>query len=204
MLFLFRHAVKGGNQGGTNNGCSGLEVHETCIRHIRKTSRHHDLDRHGLLHNRRDDIWTLTCPAFGQRKRTIVCGRWSLRVPPRPEPGQLWGEGLHRSAIVPGNWVALLPYLEDREKPNARTSDRPKAKPHSCTMTRPLRRDVPWTAEDDEFLREHARAGESVSEIAEQLNRVPSSVRNRALRLNIKLARSLRLKIDVDKDGWGH
>jgi DNA-binding NarL/FixJ family response regulator len=57
-------------------------------------------------------------------------------------------------------------------------------------IVRPLRRDVHWTSEEDDILREMAGSGESVARIAQQLNRAPGSVRNRALRLNIPLAKS--------------
>lgn len=59
----------------------------------------------------------------------------------------------------------------------------------------PLRRGVHWTTEEDDFLREMARSGESVARIAEKLNRATGSVRNRALRLRIPIARSRPVKI---------
>jgi DNA-binding NarL/FixJ family response regulator len=46
----------------------------------------------------------------------------------------------------------------------------------------------------DALLRELARSGESVANIAKHLNRSAGSVRNRALRQNIALAKSGRLK----------
>jgi hypothetical protein len=58
----------------------------------------------------------------------------------------------------------------------------------------PLRRDVHWTAEEDDILREMARLGESVARIAEKLNRATGSVRNRALKLQIPIARSRPVK----------
>jgi hypothetical protein len=61
-------------------------------------------------------------------------------------------------------------------------------------MKFPLRKDVPWRPEDDALLRELARAGEQVAKIAKHLNRSEGSTRNRALRLNIALAKARRLK----------
>lgn len=55
---------------------------------------------------RRVDIWTLACLASGRRKMTIVCGHWSRKAPPKPEPGPLWGEEMRPSATVPGNLAA--------------------------------------------------------------------------------------------------
>ena len=52
----------------------------------------------------------------------------------------------------------------------------------------------PWRPEDDALLRELARAGEQVAKIAKHLNRSQGSTRNRALRLNIALAKARRLK----------
>jgi hypothetical protein len=61
-------------------------------------------------------------------------------------------------------------------------------------MKFPLRKDIPWRPEDDALLRELARAGEQVAKIAKRLNRSEGSTRNRALRLNITLARARKLK----------
>jgi hypothetical protein len=61
-------------------------------------------------------------------------------------------------------------------------------------MKFPLRKDIPWRPEDDALLRELARAGEQVAKIAKHLNRSEGSTRNRALRLNIALARARKLK----------
>jgi hypothetical protein len=58
----------------------------------------------------------------------------------------------------------------------------------------PLRKDIPWSPEDDALSRELARAGEGVAKIAKHLNRSTGSTRNRALRLDIPLAKSRRLK----------
>ena len=60
---------------------------------------------------------------------------------------------------------------------------------------RPLRRDVHWTPEEDDVLREMARSGESAARIAEELNRATSSVRNRAARLNIQVAKARQVKL---------
>jgi hypothetical protein len=62
-------------------------------------------------------------------------------------------------------------------------------------MKLPLRKDIPWRPEDDALLREMARAGEQVAKIAKQLNRSAGSTRNRALRLDIAVAKARRLKI---------
>jgi hypothetical protein len=51
-----------------------------------------------------------------------------------------------------------------------------------------LRKDIPWSAEDDNLLRELASSGESAAEIAKHMNRTTGSVRNRASKLNIPLA----------------
>jgi hypothetical protein len=61
-------------------------------------------------------------------------------------------------------------------------------------MKFPLRKDIPWRPEDDALLRELARAGEDVAKIAKHLNRGQGSTRNRALRLDIALAKARRLK----------
>jgi DNA-binding NarL/FixJ family response regulator len=48
---------------------------------------------------------------------------------------------------------------------------------------------VPWTTEDDQELRSLARAGFSLVEIAQRMQRSKSSVRARATKLTIALAR---------------
>jgi hypothetical protein len=62
-------------------------------------------------------------------------------------------------------------------------------------MKFPLRKDIPWRPEDDALLREMARAGEQIAKIAKHLNRSEGSTRNRALRLDIAVAKARRLKI---------
>ena len=57
----------------------------------------------------------------------------------------------------------------------------------------------PWTPEEDELLRKLARSGESVMNITERLNRSDHSVRTRAVRLNIVLAKSRTLKLRNSK-----
>jgi DNA-binding NarL/FixJ family response regulator len=52
-----------------------------------------------------------------------------------------------------------------------------------------------WTPEQDDRLLKMARAGESVSNIAKQLNRSRGSIRLRAARLQIVLAKSWKPKI---------
>jgi hypothetical protein len=47
----------------------------------------------------------------------------------------------------------------------------------------------PWTAEEDERLRNLALSGVSLAEIAHQMQRGKSSVRNRALKMKIPIAR---------------
>jgi hypothetical protein len=56
------------------------------------------------------------------------------------------------------------------------------------------RKIIPWRPEDDALLRELARTGKEVAEIALRLNRSAGSTRHRALRLDIALAKSRRLK----------
>jgi hypothetical protein len=58
-----------------------------------------------------------------------------------------------------------------------------------------LRKDLPWKPEEDALLCELARAGEDVAKIAKQLNRSAGSTRNRALRLDITLARSRKVRL---------
>jgi hypothetical protein len=62
-------------------------------------------------------------------------------------------------------------------------------------MIGPSRGDLRWTPDEDELLREMARAGENTSEISRLLNRSPSSVRERASRLKITLAKVRRLNL---------
>jgi hypothetical protein len=52
-----------------------------------------------------------------------------------------------------------------------------------------------WTPEQDDRLLKMARAGESVSNIAKQLNSSRDSIRLRAARLQIVLAKSWKPKI---------
>lgn len=60
-------------------------------------------------------------------------------------------------------------------------------------MIRAARRNSHWSPEEDTLLCEFARSGESVTHIAENLGRSAGSVRIRAQRLNVALARSGRL-----------
>jgi hypothetical protein len=60
-------------------------------------------------------------------------------------------------------------------------------------MIRAARRNSRWSPEEDSLLCEFARSGESVTNIAENLGRSAGSVRVRAQRLNIAMARSGRL-----------
>jgi DNA-binding NarL/FixJ family response regulator len=57
----------------------------------------------------------------------------------------------------------------------------------------------PWTPEEDELLRKLAASGESAASIAKRLNRNIPSIRNRVSRLNIALAKSRTLKIQISK-----
>jgi DNA-directed RNA polymerase specialized sigma24 family protein len=57
----------------------------------------------------------------------------------------------------------------------------------------------PWPPEDDEKLRELAKSGESATEIAKHMDRSVDSVRTRASRLNIALAKSRKLKARISK-----
>jgi hypothetical protein len=52
-----------------------------------------------------------------------------------------------------------------------------------------------WKPKEDEMLRKLARAGETVANIAKLLDRKPESVRGRASRLKIPLAKSRKLKL---------
>jgi DNA-directed RNA polymerase specialized sigma24 family protein len=58
---------------------------------------------------------------------------------------------------------------------------------------------VPWLAEEDEQLRKLALSGASLAEIAEQMQRNKSSVRNRASKLMIAIARD---RNPMQKPGW--
>jgi hypothetical protein len=58
----------------------------------------------------------------------------------------------------------------------------------------PPRKDIPWRPEEDALLRELARTGEDVAKIAKRLNRSSSATRNRALKLDVALAKARRLK----------
>jgi hypothetical protein len=49
----------------------------------------------------------------------------------------------------------------------------------------------PWTADDDKQLRKLAQAGLSLRELALELGRSTSSVRTRALKLEVAIARDL-------------
>jgi hypothetical protein len=48
----------------------------------------------------------------------------------------------------------------------------------------------PWTSDEDEFLRAFALSGTSAAAIATLMKRSEQAVRNRAVRLNIVLAKS--------------
>ena len=50
-----------------------------------------------------------------------------------------------------------------------------------------------WTTESDDLLRKLAESGENIGNIARKINRTAGSVRIRALRLNVKLAKSGKL-----------
>jgi hypothetical protein len=52
-----------------------------------------------------------------------------------------------------------------------------------------------WTPEEDELRRKLAKAGESASEIARHIDRSRGSIRDHALKLNIALTKSRRLKL---------
>jgi Recombinase len=56
-----------------------------------------------------------------------------------------------------------------------------------------VRNNTQWTAEEDDLLRKLAASGENVANIAKEINRPPGSVRGRAQRLSVKLAKSARL-----------
>ena len=58
-----------------------------------------------------------------------------------------------------------------------------------------IKRDVHWLPEEDDQLRDLARAGETIANIARQLNRSPGSVRNRASRLSITVARIRKVSL---------
>jgi hypothetical protein len=48
---------------------------------------------------------------------------------------------------------------------------------------------IPWSPDEDEQLRKLALSGASMAEIAKQMQRTKSSVRTRALKMNIAIAR---------------
>jgi hypothetical protein len=48
---------------------------------------------------------------------------------------------------------------------------------------------IPWSPDEDERLRKLALSGASMAEIAQQMQRTKSSVRARALKLKIAIAR---------------
>ncbi len=50
-----------------------------------------------------------------------------------------------------------------------------------------------WTPKEDDLLRKLAASGKNLANIAKEINRPPGSVRGRAQRLGIKLAKSGRL-----------
>lgn len=62
-------------------------------------------------------------------------------------------------------------------------------------MIEPMRRDVHWSHQEDDILSEMARAGETVANIAKELNRSQGSVRNRASRLQITVSRTRRISL---------
>jgi DNA-binding NarL/FixJ family response regulator len=64
-------------------------------------------------------------------------------------------------------------------------------------MIPPSRRDLRWTPDEDDLLRDMAQSGESAREISTRLNRSPSSIRERASRLKITLAKVRRLNFSV-------
>ena len=57
-----------------------------------------------------------------------------------------------------------------------------------------MTRSGPWTATEDDLLREAANSGQQLTNIAECLNRSVGSVRMRASRINVKVAHSGRLR----------
>ena len=58
---------------------------------------------------------------------------------------------------------------------------------------------IPWSPEDDERLRELALSGASLIEIAAQMGRNKASVRHRAQKLNIAIARDRNPKQALGK-----
>jgi hypothetical protein len=60
-------------------------------------------------------------------------------------------------------------------------------------MTFPSRSDGPWTTTDDDLLHQLAGSGKAIPEIAKQINRSVGSVRIRAFRLNVRIAKSGKL-----------
>jgi DNA-binding NarL/FixJ family response regulator len=59
----------------------------------------------------------------------------------------------------------------------------------------PIKRDARWTPEEDELLRELARSGHNPTDISKRLNRSSGSVRMRAARLKIVVAKAIKLKL---------
>lgn len=59
----------------------------------------------------------------------------------------------------------------------------------------PVRRDARWTPEEDELLRELVRSGHNPADISKRLNRSSGSVRMRAARLKIVMAKAIKLKL---------
>jgi hypothetical protein len=57
----------------------------------------------------------------------------------------------------------------------------------------------PWTPKEDDLLTKLAKSGESAAEIARHIDRNIASIRNRAMRLNIVLAKSRTLKLRSSK-----
>jgi hypothetical protein len=67
-------------------------------------------------------------------------------------------------------------------------------------MNRPVHhRNTPWTPGEDELLRKLARLGVGASDIAKHIDRSVGSIRTRASRLNIVLAKSRPLKLPASK-----
>jgi hypothetical protein len=61
-------------------------------------------------------------------------------------------------------------------------------------MKVPRRQDIPWRPDEDALLRKLARTGEDVAKIAKHLSRSSSATRNRALKLDVALAKARKLK----------
>jgi hypothetical protein len=60
---------------------------------------------------------------------------------------------------------------------------------------------VPWSKDDDQLLRDLAKSGLSFSEIAVQMNRSRSVIRNHAEKLEIAVAKGRIGKAVIAKDG---